>query len=137
MWVWLMLAEDPEWGREAAVHLPNPLLPQQMLAHSFPSHGRTLFTLITKHDRVKRQVQRGRGTGGHGHCRGGQGCGRAGEAMVRMDSSRGQRAGRLPSGFGLGDGQPNESSQARHAQGHAANDGHAYQSIWKGRGRQA
>lgn len=45
--------------------------------------------------------------------------------------SRGREQVRLPSGFGLGDSQSNESSQACHTQGHATNDGHAYQSIWK------
>ena len=31
-----------------------------------------------------------------------------------------------PSGFGLGHSKSDESSQSRHAQGHASNDGHAH-----------
>lgn len=38
------------------------------------------------------------------------------------------------SGFGLGHGKPDESSQSCHTQGHAPNDSHAHQSIYGGMG---
>lgn len=35
------------------------------------------------------------------------------------------------SGFGLGYSKSDESSQSCHTQGHASNNGHAHQSIWR------
>lgn len=64
-----------------------------------------------------------------------EGGGEDGQPLFQCPSgsqaSGGREQVRLPSGFGLGHSQSNESSQARHTQGHATNNGHAYQSIWK------
>lgn len=125
------------------MHPVNLLLPQLMLTHR-ASQAMAQFYL---HSLLSMTGLNGRCTGweagGHGDCRGGgQGCWRKGKVMLRMDrplfqcppgsqASGGREQVRLPSGFGLGDSQSNESSQASHTQGHATNDGHAYQSIWK------